>query len=312
VTIPELAANTRLAQNGIRRSSSRTCVVVLAEVSMHTIIRSCVPAVLALVSCASPTAASPTYSAPISTQEPAAGFEAIHAPWTDVLKAHVRGDAFDYAALKKDRAKLDAYIAALERVRAEDLGKAPRDAQFAFWIDAYNAYTVKLVVDAYPVKSIRELGDDKVSVWDRDLVPLGKLYPRLEKSKLTLNDIENKILRPTFQDARLHAAINCASVGCPPLRAEAFTAAKLDAQLDEQVKAWLGDPTRNRFDRSKDKIEVSKVFEWFAEDFTKPAGSVPAWIARFRPADADWLTAKPGPKVEYVEYDWALNDISGG
>jgi hypothetical protein len=249
-------------------------------------------------------------SAPAATARARAErIDAMHAPWSQVLQAHVQGDAFDYAALKKDRAKFDAYITALEAVTLDDLREASKESRYAFWIDAYNAYTVKFVLDAYPVKSIRELGDDKTSVWDRHLVPLGKLFPRLEKPKLTLNDIENKILRPELEDARVHAAINCASKGCPPLRAEAFVAEKLDAQLDEQVKAWLGDATRNRFDRDKNEIEVSKVFEWFAEDFTKPAGSVPAWIARFRPADAEWLKAKPGPKVEYLDYDWSLNDV---
>lgn len=245
-----------------------------------------------------------------SAQSTEMDLDAIHAPWSEVLNAHVRGGNFDYAGLKTNRAKLDAYITALESVKREELEKASKQARYAFWINAYNAYTVKRVVDAYPLKSIRDLGDDKKSVWDRDLVPLGKLYPALEKSKLTLNDIENKILRPEFKDARVHAAINCASKGCPPLRAEAFTAAKLDTQLDAQVKAWLGDTTRNRFDQSKNRIEVSKVFEWFGEDFTKSADSVPAWIARYRPSDAEWLTAKPGPKVDYAEYDWALNDAS--
>jgi hypothetical protein len=256
-------------------------------------------------------AAEPSPSIQLATTASARGrrIDAMHAPWSEVLQAHVQGDAFDYAALKKDRAKLDAYIAALEAVTLDDLREASKESRFAFWIDAYNAYTVKFVVDAYPVKSIRELGDDKTSVWDRHLVPLGRLFPELEQPKLTLNDIENKILRPEFQDARVHAAINCASKGCPPLRNEAFVADKLDVQLDAQVKAWLGDATRNRFDRDENKIQVSKVFEWFAEDFTKPAGSVPAWIARFRPADAEWLKAKPAPKVEFLDYDWTLNDV---
>ncbi len=262
-----------------------------------------------LLACGSAASLDTPIDARSSVESTAADLDTIHKPWSEVLSAHVRGGNFDYAGLKQDRAKLDAYIAALESVKPEELEKASKRARYAFWINAYNAYTVKRVVDAYPLKSIRDLGDDKESVWDRDLVPLGKLFPALEKSKLTLNDIENKILRPEFEDARVHAAINCASKGCPPLRAEAFTEAKLDAQLDAQVKAWLGDTSRNRFDRSKNRIEVSKVFEWFGEDFTKSAANVPAWIARYRQSDAEWLTAKPGPTVEYVEYDWALNDV---
>lgn len=276
--------------------------------SLHSVPLAALLAVL--LACGSAATVPTTAEARNPVESTATDFEAIHAPWSEALGAHVRGGNFDYAALKKDRAKLDAYIAALESVQPAELEQASKQARYAFWINAYNAYTVKRVVDAYPLKSIRDLGDDKKSVWDRDLVPLGRLFPALEKSRLTLNDIENKILRPEFQDARVHAAINCASKGCPPLRAEAFTASKLDEQLDAQVKAWLSDTSRNRFDRSKNRIEISKVFEWFAEDFTKSAGSVPAWIARYRQSDAEWLASKPGPQVEYLEYDWALNDVS--
>ncbi len=262
-----------------------------------------------LLACGSAASLDAPIDAHSTVESTVADLDAIHAPWTAVLAEHVRGDTFDYAALKKNRSRLDAYIAALEAVTPEALGKASKQARFVFWANAYNAYTVRRVIDGYPVASIRDLGDDKVSVWDREFVPLGQLFPKLEKAKLTLNDIENKILRPEFQDARVHAAINCASKGCPPLRAEAFTEAKLEEQLDAQVRVWLGDASRNRFDRAKNRIEVSKVFEWFAEDFTKSAVSVPAWIARFRPDDKVWLTATPGPTVAYVDYDWSLNDV---
>ncbi|MCY2959907.1 MAG: DUF547 domain-containing protein [Planctomycetota bacterium] len=258
----------------------------------------------------SPLPTSVVAQAPVPAPEakPSA-FDAIHGPWSAILAKHVRGGDFDYATLAKERAGLDAYVAALEAVNPDAFAALTPKERFAFWINAYNAYTVKRVVDGYPVKSIRDLGDEKTSVWDRDFVPLGRLFPKLAKDKLTLNDIENKILRPTFQDARLHAAVNCASKGCPALRAEAFTSAKLDAQLDEQVKRWLADTTRNRLDRAKSSIEVSKVFEWFAEDFQREAGSARAWIARFRPEDKDWLDAQKKVEVKFVEYDWALNGV---
>lgn len=255
-------------------------------------------------------------SAPVSAdaQDPVpaaktkeSAFDALHAPWTAILAKHVRGGDFDYAGLAKDRAGLDAYVMALEAVKPDAFAALSRKEQFAFWINAYNAYTVKRVVDAYPIRSIRDLGDEKLSVWDRELVPLGRLFPKLGRDKLTLNDVENNILRPTFLDARLHAAINCAAKGCPVLRAEAYTSAKLDAQLDEQVKLWLADVSRNRFDRAKSTAEVSRIFEWFAEDFQREAGSVRAWIARHRPDDSDWLGAEKKVEVGYVEYDWALN-----
>jgi len=263
---------------------------------------------LLLVALALPAFACPLPSPVAATALAPKGLDQKHVDWTQILSAHVKGDAFDYAALQKDRAKLDAYVAALEAVKPEELAAWDPKQAYAFWINVYNAYTVKRVVDGYPVKSIRDLGDEKISVWDRELIPLGKLAPDLRKEKLTLNDVENKILRPKFKDARVHAAINCASKGCPPLRAEAFTAEKLDAQLDEQVKAWLGDPKRNRFDRAAGKLEISKVFEWFAEDFQKEAGSAQAWIAKFRLQDKDWLDTKKKLAVTYLDYDWALND----
>ncbi len=236
-------------------------------------------------------------------------FDQSHAAWTAVLRQHVRGDRFDYAASKKDRGALDRYVASLEAVEPDRFAQWTARQRYAFWINVYNAYTVRRVVDAYPVKSIRDLGDEKLSVWDRELIPLGRLVPDLRKARLTLNDVENQILRPTFRDARVHAAINCASVGCPPLRSEAFVAERLDAQLDEQVRAWLRDGSRNSFDPAKRALEISKVFEWFREDFQKNGKSARHWIAGHLPEHAAWLEAEQPPEVRYREYDWALNDV---
>ncbi len=318
VAVTSVGAGSELDRNPFSRSCWRSVSVGTAEVTITMNVSSFALAAISihLLACAATATniGSAAGATPVIAQDPSpapdpkqATFDTIHAPWTEILAKRVRGGDFDYAGLKKDRAKLDAYVAALEAVKPEQLHALSKPEQFAFWVNAYNAYTVKRVLDAYPVKSIRDLGDEKTSVWDRDLAPLGKLYPKLGKEKLTLNDIENKILRPDFKDARVHAAVNCASKGCPPLRAEAFTAAKLDAQLDEQVKAWLSDAARNRFDRAKPKLELSQVFEWFAEDFQQESGSVRAWIARFRPDDKEWL-ASTKLEVKYVEYDWALND----
>lgn len=237
-----------------------------------------------------------------------AGFDQTHKLWNDVLTARVKSDGFDYKGLKSDRAKLDAYIASLEAVKPDEFAKWSAKEQFAFWIDAYNAYTIRRVVDSYPIASIKDLGDDKVSVWDRDLAPLGALAPDLKKPKLTLNDIENKILRAKFKDARVHAAINCASQGCPPLRAEAITAEKLDKQLDDQVKHWLADTSRNRFDKSKNALELSSIFDWFKDDFIRDAGSVQAWLAQRLPDDAAWLDPKKKLDMKFLDYSWKLND----
>jgi hypothetical protein len=237
-----------------------------------------------------------------------AGFDQEHKSWSAILGRHVREDTFDYKALKKDRAQLDAYLSTLESVKADDFALWNKSRRFAFWINAYNAYTVKRVIDGYPVASIKDLGDEKVSVWDREFVPLGALAPDLKQTQLTLNDIENKILRPVFKDARVHAAINCASEGCPPIQAAAFVGDRLDAQLDTAVRNWLADKKRNRFDSSKNTVEVSQVFDWFKDDFIRDAKSVQGWIAKYAPAEETWVADARKLEVKFLEYSWKLNE----
>src|SRR5262245_11798649 len=157
-------------------------------------------------------------------QEPAA-FDHSHAAWTQILKAHVRDGGFDYAKLKQDRQAFDAYLGALRAVTPEALAGWSDKQRFAFWINAYNAHCIQKVIDNYPLKSIRKLDGafGLNTVFDKAFIKL----QAQKGEELSLNDIEHKILRAKFKDARLHAAINCASKSCPPLRAEAFTADKL-------------------------------------------------------------------------------------
>jgi hypothetical protein len=276
---------------------------------MHSALRFVAILPLALLTVCAQATQSPEPKPAAQGKPEASAFDPSHKLWTEVLAAHVHGDGFDYKKLKSDRAKLDQYVAALEAVKPDEYFKWSKKEQFAFWIDVYNAYTIRLVVDAYPIDSIKDLGSVLKSVWDRELVPLGPLAPELKRAKLTLNDVENQILRPVFKDARVHAAINCASQGCPPLRAEAFRGADLDKQLDDQVTRWLHDDKRNRFDESKHKLVVSKIFDWFKDDFARDAQSVPAWIARYVPEHKAWLTdPKTKIDIEYVDYSWKLNE----
>lgn len=263
--------------------------------------------IAALLLCSSTSSAAPAAQEnPHAAAAPVAAID--HQAWSEVLATNVHGDTFDYKALKKDPSKLDLYLRSLEGVKPDEFAKWSRNERFAFWIDAYNAYTVKRVVDGYPVASIKDLGDEKVSVWDREFIPLGVLAPDLKKPKLTLNDIENKILRPVFKDARVHAAINCASQGCPPIQAGAFTGEKLDEQLDRAVRGWLADPRRNRFDSAKNEIEISQVFEWFQDDFVRDAKSVQAWIAKYAPAGQEWIAGAKDVRIRHLDYSWVLNE----
>lgn len=238
-------------------------------------------------------------------------FDQMHAPWSAILKRHVHGNDFDYKALAADRAGFDHYLRSLEQVSPAEMGVWNDDQKMAFWINAYNAYTVERVLTGYPIESIREVGNAQASVWDQVFIRLDRHHPSGKRKRLSLNDIEHKILRPTFKDPRIHAAVNCASRSCPPLLNEAFVAEELDKQLDGQVRAWLADETRNRFDRASSTLHVSQIFDWFRADFESDDfegdGGVAKWIARYAPeSEAAWIAK--AKDVRYLEYDWSLND----
>jgi len=259
---------------------------------------------LAGSSCSEPSAVTPT-----DTPEAAVAFDQTHALWSEVLAAHVQGDRFDYAKLKKDAAKLDAYLDALRAVTPQELAAWSKDERFAFWINAYNAFTIKKAVSSYPLKSIRDL--DRAfglkSVFDDEFIAMPGHHPDGKDDKLSLNDIENGILRPVFKDARVHAAINCASYSCPALLGRAFAAKDLEAQLDARMKAFVADPKRNRWSADERRFEHSEIFDWFEGDFERDAGSVRAYLIRYA---APELAAKlKDAKLSSIDYDWSLNDV---
>lgn len=245
---------------------------------------------------------------PLLAQE-ARPFDHGHAAWTEVLRACVRDGGFDYALLKKDRAKFDGYVAALRAVTPAELAGWTKEQRFAFWINTYNAFCIQKVVDNYPLKSIRKLDGafGITSVFEKPFIPLQAHHPDGKNEELALNDIEHKILRANFKDARLHAAINCASKSCPPLRNEAFVAERLDAQLEEQMKAFVNDPTRNTIDPARKELAVSEIFKWFEEDFERDAKSVKEYLVRFAPATTHEFLR--GAKLRHRDYDWDLNDV---
>jgi hypothetical protein len=217
------------------------------------------------------------------------------------LDTYTAGGRVDYAAIHSANA-FDPIVDALAAA------KVPADpkAAMAFWINAYNALTIDLVVDEWPLGSIQSLDGGKV--WDtRKFVVAGR--------SVTLNEIENDVLRP-LGDPRVHAALNCASRGCPPLAARAFAGATLDAQLDVQASVWMH-TTGIAIDRERGTVALSRVFDWFGEDFAKvPGPDVPGIdgeaeaAIRFAilhdPGDAPYLRAG-GYTVAWAPYDWGLN-----
>jgi hypothetical protein len=206
-----------------------------------------------------------------------------------------------YGGLKAERAALDSYISA---VGAADMGTLSGAEQEALLINAYNALTLALILDNLPsgITSIREIDD-----------PWGARRWRVAGHTVSLDDIEHGLLRPVFKDPRIHFAVNCASIGCPPLRARAFQAATLDEELDAATRATLSDPA---WCAVKDgKLHLTKLLEWYGADLTAPdfkprADTLPAWVARYAPPDVAALVDKHSgaPPIKFLEYDWKLND----
>lgn len=206
-----------------------------------------------------------------------------HAAFSGLLKQHVVGAKVDYAGFKKDQAILKKYLAMLAENAPQDSWK--RNEKLAYWINAYNATTINLLLDNYPVSTIKDINNGKP--WDMKVVTLGdKTY--------TLNEIENGIIRPTFGEPRIHFAVNCAAKSCPPIRNEAFVASRLDAQLEEQTKDFLNDKTYNYLEGST--FHASSIFDWYGKDF----GDVKAFIGKY--------TTIPGnATIVFDDYDWSLN-----
>jgi hypothetical protein len=220
-----------------------------------------------------------------------------HQLWNNLLQKHVESNGLvDYKGFIEDSTKLNTYLSLLSSTHPRQTWS--ENERIAYWINAYNAFTVKLIVDYYPVKSIKEIKKGIPflnSVWDIKFI-------RIEGETYDLNNIEHSILRKEFSDARIHAAINCASISCPLLRGEAFVAEKLDKQLDDAMHSFINDPIRNRVKAGE--AEISKIFRWFGGDFKKHAGSVRTFINQY----ANEKVSDKG-KIAHLDYNWSLNDI---
>ena len=208
-----------------------------------------------------------------------------HAIFNTLLQKYVSASGtVNYAGLKKDEATLDKYLALLAKATpAKDWKK---DVSLAYWINAYNAFTIKLILKNYPVKKITDLANGKP--WDEKWIKLGA-------QTYTLNNIENDIIRPTYEEPRIHFALNCAAVSCPPLANKAFTKENLEAMLTARTTAFLNSSAN---DLIGNPIKVSKIFDWYKEDF----GVLPIFINKYS-------TKKVAAKVavDYKDYDWKLN-----
>ena len=233
--------------------------------------------------------------------------EAIdHAEWDRLLAAYLRPDGegvqrFGYAAVSdSDKVALESYINGLA---ALPISRYNRSEQFAYWVNLYNALTVKVILDHYPVESIRDIdispGLFADGPWDKTLVTV-------EGEAVSLNDIEHRILRPIWNDPRIHYAVNCAAIGCPNLQDTAFTAGKLEQQLEEAARAYVNHPRGVRF--VDGKLVISSIYVWFGEDFD--GGDEARIVAHLRRYAEGELSTKleSVSEIDDHAYDWSLND----
>ena len=224
-----------------------------------------------------------------------AGAGVDHSLYAELLKKYVEDGVVDYRGFKNDEKKLDRYLKVLERVNTKTLS---RNEQFAFYVNAYNAWTIKLILSGYPgVKSIKDLGTLFKSPWKKKIC-------RIDGGLITLDDIEHNILRPLFKDPRVHFAINCAAGSCPPLISEPYRSSTLDQQLDDSARAFINDPLSNRLEGHT--LYVSKIFKWFAEDFNN---DIVGFFQKYGKGDMKKAldANREGIKIKYLDYDWSLN-----
>jgi len=239
-----------------------------------------------------------------------------HQPWDDLLQSHVVVIAdgqitqTDYAGFQSQRQDLKRYLASISKVSQADFDRWSSDTQLAFLINAYNAWTVELILTKYPdLNSIKDLGGFFSSPWKKAFIPL---FGR----EVSLDHIEHALIRGAgrYHEPRIHFAVNCASIGCPALRNKAYTPALLDAQLEEQTQLFLQDKSRNRLEG--DQLQVSEIFKWYRDDFEqgwRNAETLAAFLVLY--AEALELDAEQQTKLQqgqiairYLDYDWQLND----
>ena len=211
--------------------------------------------------------------------------------FNDLLQKHVtKNGIVDYKSFKNDETKLDSYISYLEKTSPSNSWS--KNKQKAFWINAYNAYTIKIILKNYPLKSIMDIKEEGKTAWKIPFAKVGgKTY--------TLDHIEHQILRKDFSDPKIHVGVNCASGSCPKLGNKAFTEQNVEAELTRLMKDFVNDTSRNKI--TTKKVQISSIFDWFKDDFTKK-GSVIDFLNTYSDTEIS-----PKAKISFLKYDWTLN-----
>lgn len=227
-----------------------------------------------------------------------------HSTFDTLLDKYVEGGYFDYGRLVNnpdDVARLEEYRREMSRVKPSE---HPRDEALAYWINLYNASTIHLIVKNYPVDSIRDLGGWVSSVFDKQFI-------RTTRGTLSLDTVEHGIIRPKYDEPRIHFALVCAAKSCPPLRSEAYTGPELDRQLEEQTEEFL-ESNMNQFtvDKGSLSLELSSILYWYQEDFGGESG-VADYVRDYLPANQAKLIEEGDYSISFRDYDWSLNQAPG-
>jgi len=226
-------------------------------------------------------------------------FDHSHRLLNDVLSKYVVTSAHQssvrYQALKNSPNVLRQYLAQVSNVTKKQYQGFSENEKLAFLINAYNAFTLELIIQHYPVDSIKDIGGWFSSPWKKD-------FFRLFGQKHTLDDIEHEMIRKWFDEPRIHFALVCAARSCPPLKAAPYIAPTLDTQLSEAAENFLNDSERNRLDSNSNTLYLSSIFKWYGSDFNSKYGSAKNYVARFYDVEPNKLS------ISYLTYDWSLND----
>ncbi len=246
--------------------------------------------------CLATAAATPDEISVMAQQADTADARFDHSTFDKLLKQHVDADGrVDYAALHKDTTVLDRYVESLRNTNLAALG---RNEKLALLINAYNAFTIRLILDYHPVDSIKE-------------IPAAKRWKhkrwRIAGNTWSLDQIEHEQIRPKFHEPRVHFALVCAAVACPKLRSEAYRSDRLEEQLEDQARYTHSRVGWFRFDLEKGTVYLTKLYKWYRGDFEQAAGSVLEYAARYSPPLRQALDAGQEPRIRWIDYDWNLN-----
>lgn len=233
-------------------------------------------------------------------------FDHSHKMFDQILSKYLvkqgKQTLFNYKMLKKDAVLFEKYLKELSDVSKKEYQGFSQKEKLAFLINAYNAFTLKIIVKNYPVDSIKDIGSFLTNTWKIK-------FFKLLGEETYLDKIEHEIIRKDFNEPRIHFAVNCASIGCPSLYPKAFVASKLNQQLDDSAKNFILNTKKNRIENNE--LKLSKIFKWYGSDFDKTYGSFYAYIAPIITSDKG-LQKKIQAKnldTEYLDYDWNLNEI---